>query len=114
MAPLDEGGWKVGIGGLCSMLDNQLYRMMEKRGTGAHKVSKGTFIHRTADVRRTLSLERWGMTPREVVVKKDGVGRVKCVSAEGRIMDPSRGPKDVVRVSERLKEKEGVDIREMS
>ena len=61
------------------------------------------------------------MTPREVVVTREGVGRVKCVSAEEsmiarrkRIMDPSRGPKGVVRVSERLKEKEGVDIGEMS
>ena len=66
-------GWIVFHGAPSDVYDD------EKRGTAAHKVSKGTFIHRTAEVRRTLSLERWGMTPREVVVMKDGVGRVRCV-----------------------------------
>ena len=106
MAPLDEGGGKVGMGGGVDV------HIRRKKGNGR---LKGTFIHRTADVRRMLSLERWGMTPREEVVMKDGVGMVKCVivgvSAEGSVISRQgrmMGTKEPH--GKRLKEKDGVDI----
>lgn len=53
------------------------FYIVQKVG-GTHKDSNGICTHFTALVRFWWSLERWGMTPREVVVRMPGVGIEIC------------------------------------
>ena len=118
------------MGGLCSMLITQKksHHPECNNRTKTHNVSKGTLIHLTAGVRRILSLDRWGMIPREVDVMKVGVGIAIWVSFDAlkfpvpdrrSKMVPSRGPKNLVfdvfkllSESDKLKENDEAEVEE--
>ena len=58
---LDDVGWRVGMGGLCSMLHIKMLQLtIVQRLKRTHNGSKGTLTHLTAGVRLRLSRERQG------------------------------------------------------